>query len=61
MCYTNIDHIGNMTNDTFDEMLNKKGSCGQIEFDHRQKQLNLIVQKDNRDEHSQTKDVKALR
>lgn len=50
-----------MANEVFDEMLNKKGSSGQIEFDHKQNQLNLIVQKDNRDEHSQTKDVKALR
>ena len=50
-----------MTNETFDVMLNKKGSCGEIEFDHKSKQLNLTVQKDYRDEHSQTKDVKALR
>ena len=50
-----------MTNNTFDEMLNKKGSSGLIEFDHTDKQLNLIVQKDNRNENSQTKDVKALR
>jgi len=53
-------HIGDMTNETFDVMLNKKGSCGEIEFDHKSKQLNLTVQKDYRDEHSQTKDVKAL-
>ena len=31
-----------------------------MEFDHEEKQLNLIVQKDNTDEKSQTKDVKAL-
>mmetsp|Transcript_5446 Transcript_5446/g.7921 ORF Transcript_5446/g.7921 Transcript_5446/m.7921 type:complete len:1195 (+) Transcript_5446:75-3659(+) len=53
-------HIDSMTNEIFDEMLNKKGSSGQIEFNHREKQLNLIVQKDNRNEQSQTKDVKAL-
>jgi chromosome segregation ATPase len=50
-----------MTNETFDEMLNKKGSSGQIEFNHTDKQLNLVVQKDNTDEMSQTNDVKALR
>lgn len=53
-------HIGDLTNNTFDEMLNKKGSSGQIEFDHEAKSLNLVVQKDNTDEMSQTKDVKAL-
>jgi chromosome segregation ATPase len=49
-----------MSNDSFDEILNKKGSSGFIEFDHKSKQLNLVVQKDNRDENTQTNDVKAL-
>ena len=49
-----------MSNNSFDEILNKKGSSGVIEFDHKKKQLNLVVQKDNRDEKSQTNDVKAL-
>ncbi|KAL9181634.1 hypothetical protein ACHAXT_010439 [Thalassiosira profunda] len=53
-------HIAEMTNLGFDEFLNKKGSAGEVEFDHEEKQLNLIVQKDNTDEKSQTKDVKAL-
>lgn len=53
-------HIGKMTNEIFDEMLNKKGSSGQIELDHINKTLNLIVQKDNTNDNSQTKDVKAL-
>jgi len=53
-------HIMKLTNNTFDEMLNKKGSSGQINFDTENKSLNLIVQKDNKDEMSQTKDVKAL-
>ena len=54
-------HIATMTNETFDDMLNKKGSCGQIEFDHRERTLDLIVQKDNTNENTQTSDVKALR
>jgi len=54
------NHIVEMANFTFDEVLNRKGSSGQIEFDHKEKTLNLIVQKDNKDESSQTADVKAL-
>jgi len=53
-------HIGRLTNDTFDEILNKKGSCGEIEFDHQTTRLNIVVQKDNTNDMSQTKDVKAL-
>ena len=53
-------HIMKLTNNTFDEMLNKKGSSGQIQFSTTDKTLNLVVQKDNKDEMSQTKDVKAL-
>lgn len=53
-------HIAEMTNLGFDEFLNKKGSAGTVEFDHDNKRLDLVVQKDNADEHSQTKDVKAL-
>lgn len=49
-----------MSNNSFDEILNTKGSSGFIEFDHKEKRLNLVVQKDNRDEMTQTNDVKAL-
>ena len=49
-----------MSNNSFDEILNKKGSSGNIEFDHKEKKLNLVVQKDNKDENTQTNDVKAL-
>ena len=53
-------HIAEITNLGFDTMLNKKGSSGEVEFDHDNKRLNLVVQKSNADSHSQTKDVKAL-
>ena len=53
-------HISNMSNNTFDKILNKKGSSGFIEYDHRNQELNLVVQKDNRDAMTQTNDVKAL-
>jgi chromosome segregation ATPase len=53
-------HIAEITNIGFDTMLNKKGSAGEVEFDHDNKRLNLVVQKSNADSHSQTKDVKAL-
>ena len=49
-----------MSNATFDEVLNRKGSSGQIKFDHVKKTLNLVVQKDNADVNSQTNDVKSL-
>ena len=38
-------HIAEATNLGFDEMLNKKGSAGEVEFDHEAGRLNLIVQK----------------
>ncbi len=44
----------------FDLILNKKGSSGTIEFDHKNQALNLVVQKDNQDAMTQTNDVKAL-
>lgn len=53
-------HISIMTNSNFDEILNRKGSSGAIKFSHKKKALDLIVQKDNQDEMSQTADVKAL-
>ncbi|KAL7539962.1 hypothetical protein ACHAWF_012462 [Thalassiosira exigua] len=54
-------HIAEQTTLGFDEFLNKKGSTGEVEFDHESKKLDLLVQKDCTDEHSsQTKDVKAL-
>ena len=53
-------HIADMTNTCFDGFLDKKGSTGEVEFDHDKGQLNLVVQKDRKDESSQTKDVKAL-
>jgi len=53
-------HIVTLTNNSFDEMLNKKGSSGSLEFDHEVGTLDLVVQKDNANEMSQTNDVKAL-
>jgi chromosome segregation ATPase len=53
-------HIAEMTSNTFDDMLNKKGSSGEIVFDHENKTLNLVVQKDNANANTQTNDVKAL-
>lgn len=44
----------------FNEILHIKGSSGAVEFDHEDHELNLIVQKDARDENSQQADVKAL-
>lgn len=41
-------------------IVNMKSSSGCIEFDHEDKKLHLIVQKDSNDEQSQQKDVKAL-
>lgn len=38
-------HIAQMTSISFDDFLQKKGSAGQVEFDHDNEQLNLIVQK----------------
>lgn len=52
-------HIADMSNITFNEILNRKGSSGSIEFNHEDKTLDLVVQKDS-SQASQTKDVKAL-
>jgi chromosome segregation ATPase len=52
-------HIATMSNVTFNEILNMKGSSGTIEFDHDNKTLDLVVQNDS-SQASQTKDVKAL-
>merc|ERR1712076_322725 len=50
-----------MTNEIFDEMLNKKGSSGHIDFNHDKKKLDLVVQKDFRNENiSPTADIKSL-
>jgi chromosome segregation ATPase len=54
-------HIQKNTGAIFDEILNKKGSSGTLEFDHNDKTLNLAVQKDAENQMSQTNDVKALR
>jgi len=53
-------HIAEMTTTTFDDILNRKGSSGDLDFDHKGKTLNLVVQKDNTNDQSQTSDVKAL-
>lgn len=53
-------HIANTTDMKFDEILNRKGSSGTVEFDHKSNQLDLVVQKDSADANSQQKDVKAL-
>lgn len=53
-------HIAAKTSVAFDEILNRKGSSGTVEFDHENKALDLIVQKDSADANSQQKDVKAL-
>jgi chromosome segregation ATPase len=53
-------HLVTMSQSTFDEILQLKGSAGDLDFNHDDKTLNLVVQKDNTDASSQTKDVKAL-
>ena len=45
---------------SFSSSVNVKGSSGTIEFDHENRELGLVVQKDSADEQSQQKDVKAL-
>lgn len=40
--------------------VNIKGSSGGVEFDHDDHTLDLIVQKDSRNDQSQQDDVKAL-
>ena len=54
-------YICDQPSNIFDEILGKKGSAGQLEFNHESKELNLMVQKDNRNTMTQTSDVKALR
>mmetsp|Transcript_12762 Transcript_12762/g.27023 ORF Transcript_12762/g.27023 Transcript_12762/m.27023 type:complete len:1315 (-) Transcript_12762:148-4092(-) len=57
-------HIEKNTGSIFNEILNKKGSSGELKFDHGNEEhsgtLNLCVQKDVADQCSQTNDVKAL-
>lgn len=53
-------HITAMTNETFNDILNRKGSSGELEFDHQDGTLDLNVQKDSTQENTQTNDVKAL-
>ena len=38
-------HIAEMTNLSFDKFLNKKGSAGEVQFNHEGGKLNLVVQK----------------
>eukprot|EP00571_Detonula_confervacea_P004793 CAMPEP_0172314882 /NCGR_PEP_ID=MMETSP1058-20130122/23427_1 /TAXON_ID=83371 /ORGANISM="Detonula confervacea, Strain CCMP 353" /LENGTH=501 /DNA_ID=CAMNT_0013028833 /DNA_START=11 /DNA_END=1513 /DNA_ORIENTATION=- len=52
-------HTAEMTNLWFDEILNKCGSAGEVNFDHEAGQLNLSVQKNNKDEHSLSTDLNA--
>jgi chromosome segregation ATPase len=53
-------HIAKVTTGKFDEILNMKGSCGDLDFDDKNETLELVVQKDSMDANSQQKDVKAL-
>jgi chromosome segregation ATPase len=53
-------HIAKITTGKFDEILNMKGSCGDLNFDDKNETLELVVQKDSMDANSQQKDVKAL-
>lgn len=53
-------HIVDISNDTFNDILNKKGSSGEIDVSHADRTLDVIVQKDNTQESTQTDDVKAL-
>jgi chromosome segregation ATPase len=55
------DETSGKINKKFDELLNKKGYSGYIDFDHKKKKLRLIVQrKDSQDTTSQQKDVNGL-
>ena len=38
-------HIAEMTNPSFDKFLNRKGSTGEVQFNHEGGKLNLVVQK----------------
>ena len=53
-------HIVTMTNETFNDILNRKGSSGELNFSHNDGTLDLSVQKDSEQESTQTDDVKAL-
>jgi len=53
-------NIVDMTNVTFNDILNRKKSSGVLEFSHKHGTLDLVVQKDFTQENTQTKDVKAL-
>jgi len=48
------------TNHMFDEYLQQRGSSGGIHFNSNEKTLQIVVQKDNMDEATQTTDIKAL-
>lgn len=47
------------SNGTFDEVLQRKGSSGKIEYDHKAQTLDICVRKDI-DDTTETRDVKAL-
>ena len=51
----------NMTNAKFDGILNLKGSCAELEFDHDNEALHLIVQKHNTDTSEPTEGCKATK
>ena len=53
-------HIAKVTDMKFDRILNLKGSSGELDFRHKERTLQLVVQKDSADSNSQQKDVKAL-
>mmetsp|Transcript_10543 Transcript_10543/g.32464 ORF Transcript_10543/g.32464 Transcript_10543/m.32464 type:complete len:1185 (-) Transcript_10543:68-3622(-) len=53
-------HICRSSNRTFDDILNKKGSAGQLTFDHDEKLLGMTYQKDNQDESSQIENIQSL-
>jgi len=54
------ERISSSSSSAFGDVLKLKGSGGEIEFDHDDEKLNLIVQKDKDNEQSQQNDVKAL-
>jgi chromosome segregation ATPase len=54
------DLIARKTSIKFDEILNLKGSSGELVFNDKLETLELVVQKDSADANSQQKDVNAL-
>lgn len=52
--------ISSITGNAFDQTLQRKGQTGTINLDHRDKTLNIVVQKDSRDTQSQIENVKLL-